>query len=388
MDDMTSIGLQNAIRARAAELGFALCGFASGDGPAHLAAYEAWLAAGRHGEMDYLATHRARFARADPRRILPGCRTVIALGFPYSPAPPLAPHPLAGRVAAYALGDDYHELLPARARLLAEAICGLAGRPVQWRVVCDTAPLLEREFGQRAGLGWIGKNSMLISPQRGSYFLLAELLLSLDLTPDPPFETDRCGTCRRCLDACPTGCILPNRTLDAARCISYLTIENRGDIPEALRPAIGRWAFGCDICQEVCPWNARPILPAATSPLGARPDFPLRDMGAELQADEAAYAARFHRSPLRRARRFGWLRNVIVALGNTRRPEALEALTGALALSDPRLRRHAAGALAHVAGPRAAHALRAALETETEVTVRRVMREALAAMDGGGAGDP
>jgi epoxyqueuosine reductase len=382
MDDLTPIDLQHAIRTRAAQLGFALCGFTSSDGPAHHHAYEAWLAAGRHAEMSYLATDRARSARADPRRILPGCRTVIALGFPYSPPPPRAQEPLAGRVAAYALGDDYHELLPARARQLAQSICTWARQPVQWRVVCDTAPLLEREFGQRAGVGWIGRNSMLISPDHGSFFLLAELLVSLDLPPDQPFATDRCGSCRRCLDACPTGCILPDRTLDAARCISYLTIENRGDIAENLRPAVGSWAFGCDICQEVCPWNARLALPVEASPLGARPHFPLRDLGAELLADEGAFAARFHRSPLRRARRSGWLRNLIVALGNTRRPEAVPPLSRALAFSDSRLRRHAAWALAQVGGPRAAVVLRAALATENEATVRDVMHHALDKLDG------
>jgi epoxyqueuosine reductase len=381
VDDLTPTGLKNAIRAHAAELGFALCGFTTGDAPAHHDVFEAWLAARRHGDMDYLAADRARSVRANPLRLMPACRTIIALGFPYSPAPALAAEPLAGRVAAYALGDDYHQVLPARARQLAEAIGALTHEPVQWRVVCDTAPVHEREFGQRAGLGWIGKNGMLISPQHGSYLLLAELLISLDLPPDPPFAADRCGACRRCLEACPTHCIRPDRTLDATRCIAYLTIENRGDIPEALRPAIGLWAFGCDICQEVCPWNAQPALPAVRSALDARPHFPLRDMGVELLADEGTFAERFHRSALRRTRRSGWRRNLIIALGNTRRAEAVRALSRILTEPDPRLRRHAAWALAQVAGSGAALALRAALETESEAAVRRVIHEALSQID-------
>ena len=370
------VNLKENIRAHAAGLGFALCGFTSCEPPGHLAVYEAWVTAGRHAEMNYLATGRARTTRADPRLLMPACRTIIVLGCLYSP--PAAPsQPLAGRVAAFALGDDYHDVLPARARALAGFILTQVGAPVQWRAVCDTAPLLEREIGQRAGLGWIGKNGMLISPQRGSYFVMAELLTSLDLPPDLPFEADRCGACRRCIEACPTACILPDRSLDAARCISYLTIENRNDIPEALRPSLGRWVFGCDVCQEVCPWNARFARTVEGTPLSPRPHFPLRDVGAELLADEASLAARFHRSPLRRARRAGWLRNLIVALGNTGSPLAVKALHHALVESDPRLRAHAAWALARAGGSSVEAALRAALEGEIDSDVRAALERAL-----------
>jgi len=369
--------LKETIRAQAQQLGFALCGFATCDPPAHLATYGAWLTAGRHGAMAYLATQRARSTRADPRRLMPACQTIIVLGCLYSA--PLAPtdSPLGGRVAAYAVGDDYHDLLPAMARTLAEFIIAQVDAPLEWRAASDTAPLLEREIGQRAGLGWIGKNGMLISPQRGSYFLLAELLISLALPPDPPFETDRCGSCGRCLEACPTACILPDRTVDATRCISYLTIEKRGDVPQALRQRVGRWAFGCDICQEVCPWNVRFAGPAPSSPLAARPHFPLRDLRAELLADEAALAARFRRSPLRRAKRAGWKRNLIIALGNAGRPEALPALERALADADPLLRRHAAWAVGQIGGTSAGRMLRAALEAETDAQTRAAMRHAL-----------
>jgi epoxyqueuosine reductase len=290
---------------------------------------------------------------------------------------PLTEDALGGRVAAYAVGDDYHDVLPAMARSLADFIQSQADPNLQWRAVSDSAPLLERELGQRAGLGWIGKNSMLISPQRGSYFVLAELLISLELPPDTPFESDRCGSCRRCLDACPTACILPDRTLDARRCISFLTIENRGDTPQELRRASGRWAFGCDICQEVCPWNVRFAAPASTPALAARPHFPLRDLRAEVMADEAALGARFRRSPLRRARRAGWRRNLIVALGNTGRPEALPSLERALADSDPLLRRHAAWAIGQIGGSSSGRVVREALQGETDEATRAALQDAL-----------
>ena len=159
------------------------------------------------------------------------------------------------RIASYAHGDDYHDILPARMKELVQFIEEQVGGPVQNRYYTDTGPILERDLAQRAGIGWIGKNTCLINPKQGSYFLLSEILLDLELEPDPPFTTDHCGTCTRCIEACPTDCILPNRTLDARRCISYLTIELKDDIPLELRDKIGDWVFGCDICQQVCPWN-------------------------------------------------------------------------------------------------------------------------------------
>ena len=372
-----SLSLKSEIRAHAGELGFDLCGFTTSEPPAHMATYDTWLEAGRHGGMAYLATERARSTRADPHRLLPACRTIIVLGCLYSPPLPPTDDPLGGHVAAYAVGDDYHDLLRARTRSLAEFIVAQVGLPLEWRAACDTAPLLEREIGQRAGLGWIGKNGMLIHPEHGSYFVLAELLFNLELAPDPSFEADRCGSCRRCLEACPTQCILPDRTLDATRCVSYLTIENHGDVPQALRPGVGRWTFGCDICQEVCPWNVRFAGLVPTSPIAARPHFPLRDLRAELLADEAALAARFHRSPLRRAKRAGWKRNLIIALGNSGRPEALPALEQALADADPLLRRHAAWAIGQIGGIAAGRILHKALEAETDAATQAELMQSL-----------
>jgi epoxyqueuosine reductase len=215
--------------------------------------------------MAYLATERSRARRADPREILPECRSILVLATPYSPpdialsgtseAREVEAHGLTGHIASYAWGEDYHDVLPARMKELVQFIETQVGGPVKHRWYTDTGPILERDLAQRAGIGWIGKNTCLISPKFGSYFLLSEILLDLALEPDSPFITDHCGTCTRCIEACPTDCILPDRTIDASRCISYLTIELKDEIPSELRDKIGNWVFGCDICQIVCPWN-------------------------------------------------------------------------------------------------------------------------------------
>ena len=219
-----------------------------------------------------------------------------------------------------------------------------AGQKVSHRYYTDTGPVLERELAQHAGLGWIGKNSCLINPTIGSYVFLAELLLDLEIEPDPPFVADHCGTCTRCIDACPTQCILPNRSLDAKRCISYLTIENKGNIPEALRPLIGNWVFGCDICQIVCPWNrfSPDEIDASFSPRGGiqTPKLIL-DLGLTSQF----FNRKFGRSPVKRAKRRGYLRNIAVALGNSLDPQAIPALEKAADDAEETIRQHASWAL-------------------------------------------
>ena len=215
--------------------------------------------------------------------------------------------------------------------------------PHRWYT--DSGPLLERDLAQRAGLGWIGKNTCLINPQQGSYFFLAELLLGVALQPDPPFTQDRCGACTRCIDACPTGCIRPDRTLDARRCISYLTIELKGEIPEELRPRLGNWVFGCDVCQQVCPWNR--FAPEQGDPAFApRPGIPAPELVAELALTAEEFKRKFTGSPVLRAKRRGYLRNVAVALGNQGDPAALPALERAAAEDpEPLVREHAAWAV-------------------------------------------
>ncbi|MEW6240290.1 MAG: tRNA epoxyqueuosine(34) reductase QueG, partial [Chloroflexota bacterium] len=230
--------LTRRIKDKAHRLGFTLAGVTTPDPPPHFPTFERWLSEGRHGSMNWLAAERSRQRRADPRLILPECKSILVLAVSYN-----APFPMGegkgvrergnhGRIASYAWGGDYHLVLPHRLKALVAFIEEQAGGPVPNRWYTDTGPILERDLAQRAGLGWIGKNTCLIHPRAGSYFLLAEILLGLELEPDPPFETDHCGTCTRCLDACPTQCILPDRTLDARRCISYLTIELKDDIPE------------------------------------------------------------------------------------------------------------------------------------------------------------
>jgi len=364
--------LKEAARSR----GFDLAGITTPDPPPHLEVYAAWLRAGRHGEMGYLATERALAARADPRRLLPECRNVLVLGANY--APQREPMQAPARVAAYARGDDYHQVLAARARALLDDLRSSFGAGIAGRVYTDTGPLLERELAQRAGLGWIGRNTCLIHPRLGSMILLVEVLLGIDLPADEPFAADRCGVCRRCLAACPTGCILPDRTLDATRCISYLTIEGRGAIPDALRGSVGDWLFGCDVCQSVCPWNVRFGQPTSDTAFAPRPGLGAPDPADWLALSQQEFSARLRGSPLKRARRDGMARNAAVVAGNLRRPADVPALAVAL-LEDPSptVRAHAAWALGCIGNEPARNWLRQALALEVELDVHAEISAAL-----------
>lgn len=293
--------------------------------------------------MDYLASERSRIRRADPKQILPECNSILVLALPYENSE-FKVQSSEFRIAAYALGADYHDVIPPRLQQIVEFIEEQVGHPVPNRYYTDTGPILERELAQRAGLGWIGKNSMLINPQAGSTFLLAEILLGIELEPDPPFPTDHCGSCTRCLDACPTQCILPNRTLDASRCISYLTIENKGEIPEDLRPQIQNWIFGCDICQQVCPWNR---FSSASDP-ALEPSIPLPVLTSDLLLSSVQFNQRFKRTPLQRAKRRGYLRNLAVAIGNTGNAGDIPMLEKAAQDEEPLVREHAKWAIKQI----------------------------------------
>jgi len=334
--------LTQAVKAEARRLGFDLVGVTTPDPPPHGPVFGRWLAMGRHASMDYLARPEAVARRLDPGRVLPGCRSIVVLGARYPRPDALLPPDDSvprGRVAAYAWGTDYHLVLPDRMTALAEFIRLQAGRPVEVRAYTDTGPLLERDLAQRAGLGWIGKNTCLIHPRHGSYFFLSELLLDIELAPDAPFTADRCGTCTRCIDACPTGCILPDRTLDAGRCISYLTIENKAAIPADLREQTGAWVFGCDVCQMVCPWNR--LATADGDPAFApRDGVPFPELIADLGLDARAFNAKFKDSPVQRARRRGYRRSLAVALGNHGGPAARAALGAARDEDEPLVREH------------------------------------------------
>lgn len=371
--------LKNRIVAEAKRLGFELVGVTTPDPPPHLDVYEDWLAKDHHGTMDWMARERGQRARHDPRQLLPECQSILVLGMRYQPrdgSPADPEHP--AQVSMYAVGDDYHEVIPERLEALMERVESWLGEPVPHRIYTDTGPILERELAQRAGLGWIGKNTCLIHPQHGSYFFLAEVLLGLELEPDRPITTDHCGTCTRCLEACPTDCILPDRTLDARRCISYLTIELRESIPEDLRSKMGQWIFGCDICQQVCPWNERFAAPTEEPAYQSRSIFPNAQPQDFLELDRETYQETLRKSPLKRAKRRGLARNAAVAAGNRQDPAAVPALRRTL-LEDPEPlpRAHAAWALAQIATEPAREALNRAAESEKDPAVQVEIDSAL-----------
>jgi epoxyqueuosine reductase len=336
--------LTRLVKAQAYGLGFDLVGVAA-LGPAETAsAFDEWVARGYAGEMDYLPRGAAK--RRDTRLPVPGATNAVVVGLNYGGTQ------TAGPVARYARGDDYHDVMTARLRDLHAWIGGRVGREVRGKAYVDTGPILERDLAHRAGLGWFGKNTNLINPGIGSFFFLGALLVELELEPDAPFEADRCGTCTRCLDACPTDAFVAPRQLDATRCISYLTIELKGEIPEPLRERMGALLYGCDVCQDVCPWNVRF---ARTSPESAfQPRAPLagrdaRTLAREILAmDDPAFREAFKGSPMKRAKRRGLARNAAVVLGNVGTSDDLPALAAALEDPEPLVRSHAAWALRRI----------------------------------------
>ena len=342
--------LKQATLAEARRLGFVLAGVTVPDPPPHWAAFENWLSEGKHGTMNYLADDRSRARRANPRLVLPECKSILVLALSY-PDPKTIPaqegDSVEGRIASYAWGDDYHLVIPERLQALVAFIEQQVGHSIPNRWYTDTGPILERDLAQRAGLGWIGKNTCLINPRHGSYFVLAEILLGIELEPDPPFETDQCGSCTRCIEACPTHCILPDRTIDARHCISYLTIELKQDIPPEWRPSIGNWIFGCDICQMVCPWN-RFAAPDGDSNLVARSGVPRPNLIRELELTSEEFNHKFRGNAVIRAKPRGYLRNVAVALGNSKDRAARAALKRATKNPESIVREHAAWALEQI----------------------------------------
>lgn len=371
--------LTEKIRRQAARLGFDLLGITSPDPPAHVDVYQAWLDAGRHAGMAYLAAERAIHRRSNPKEILPSCRSILVTGTNYAPQQePSASQPSEFQVAAYASGDDYHDVLMIRMRALVEFMLAEVGQAFEYRIYTDTGPILERELAQRAGLGWIGKNTCLIHPRHGSYLLLGEILVDLDLPADPAFLPDQCGTCTRCIDACPTGCILPDRTLDASRCISYLTIEEKASIREDQRESIGDWLFGCDICQHVCPWNLRFASPTADASFRPRAIFNPPQLGHFLRLQPGSWRAELKGSPLERPRRRGLVRNASVVAGNTTRSDLVDDLAQLLSGDeDPVLREHAAWALGKTGGLESIRALEAARTGELNRDVQASIARAL-----------
>jgi len=373
------------IRQQANRLGFDLVGVAAARAPqAYLRAYRDWLARGNHAGMAYMARADRVARREDPSLILPGVRSVVCVAVNYYPGPPpSSPDDVPrGRISNYAWGADYHGWMLPRLEELAAFICAEVGGGVRYRAYVDTGPILERAFATQAGLGFIGKNTCLIHPRFGSWLFLGETLLDVDLpltagaNGRPPLPS-RCGTCTRCIDACPTGALTAPYQLDAGRCISYLTIEHKGPIPSDLRPLLGEWLYGCDICQQVCPWQ-RFAQPTSVAPFRAaaldRAAPSLLDL---MRLDEEGFRRRFSDSPIRRIGRGRLQRNAAVVLGNLGDPRAVPVLTKALTDRDPLVRAHAAWALGRISGSLAVEALRAAREREADPMVRAELEAAL-----------
>jgi epoxyqueuosine reductase len=363
------------VKAEALRIGFDLVGIVSAAAPATLADFHEWLRQGFAGEMKYLDRREAAYSH--PRHVMPAVRSVIMLAANYRTSDPAPAAALTGRVSRYAWNDgDYHTLLRERLENLADFLH--RERPgCRTRAIVDTAPLLERDFARAAGLGWFGKNTMLINKRQGSWLFLAGLLTDLEMQPDAPHETSHCGTCTRCLEACPTDAFPQPYVLDARKCISYLTIELKGPIPAELREGVGDWLFGCDICQDVCPWNNKAPRKNDVA-FHPRPDLNPAQLISLLELDDIAFERTFGQSALSRPGRAGILRNAAVVLGNQRDERAVPALDRALLDEEPVVRGAAAWALGRIGGARAQAALKSRLAVEDNATVLAEIEQALA----------
>jgi epoxyqueuosine reductase len=331
--------IKEALVERAHKLGFDLCRVARCEAPPHGREFRRWLSDGCAGDMAWLERNKER--RTNPQLVLPGARSVIVVGLNYWQGQ--HPRPEGPGIARYAWGDDYHDLMLDRLRELSEFLREHGG---EQKCYVDTGPVLERDYAALAGAGWHGKSTMLISRKLGTWFLLGEILSTLPMTPDPP-EPDRCGRCTRCLDACPTGAISSPHHLDARRCISYLTIESKGSIPENLRPFLGDRIYGCDDCLTACPWNRFAQISRETA-FHARQSTTGMSLRDYLELTEEEFRTLFRRSPIKRIKRRGFLRNVCVALGNVGTAEDLPALKKAVRDPEPLISEHARWAIARI----------------------------------------
>lgn len=363
------------IKNEAQTLGFELVGISPVRVPPHEQSFADWLRQKFHGHLDYM--ERTELLRRDPRLLVPWAVSIISVGMNYyTPFKrPTTSERGRGWISRYAWGDDYHEIIRNKLESLLMFLREIGGETVKGRTFVDSAPILERDFAGTAGIGWIGKNTLLISPNKGSWFFLGELFTSLPLAYDQAIR-DRCGQCDLCLKACPTGAFIGPYLLDARRCISYLTIELKGFIPRHLRPLIGNHIFGCDICQEVCPYNVKANSTEQPS-YSPRQGLYAPDLVALLSIDDDEFRRRFRGSPIVRAKRRGFLRNVAVALGNNRAPEAVPALTKALNDEEPLVRGHVAWALGRIGTSEALATLRQKLLSEANPEVKSEIEEAL-----------
>jgi len=366
--------ISRLLKTRAQELGFALCGICPAVTPPGVGRLNEWLAAGYAGQMHYLADRREAYEH--PRHVLDGARSLVMLGMHYSPSKPQKPASQQGRVASYAWGSvDYHDLIRTRLHQLADYLRELVPT-ADTRGIVDTAPLLEREFAQLAGLGWTGKNTLLLNKHAGSYFFLAVVLTDIELAYDEPFQADHCGTCTACLEACPTDAFPQPYVLDASRCISYLTIELRDQVPTELRPGMGDWVFGCDVCQEVCPWNR--TAPETDEPeLLPQAELNPLELAGLFDLDEAGFRRRYRHTPLWRPHRRGLLRSAAIVLGNQADAVAIPALAKGLVDDEPIVRGASAWALGQIGNIEAKRILETRLQEETNADVRKEIAEGL-----------
>jgi epoxyqueuosine reductase len=338
--------MRTAIHQRAVELGFDDCRFTSAAAPASAPDFKSWLDQKNHGEMAWLERNSEK--RIDPQKVLPGAKSIIVLATSYHEGrPPEALTTFSGVVARYARFDDYHEVLGGRLKKLTEFVNQAGGTETRSRWYVDTGPLLERDLAQRAGLGFAGKHTNLISRKLGNWIFLSDIITTLDLQPDAP-EKNRCGSCTRCMTACPTNAIPAPFKLDARRCISYLTIELKGAIPPELRAAIGDRIYGCDDCLAACPWN-KFAQEGQVMKAHARKNLASPDLIELLKLDEAGFKSKFAGSPILRTKRRGLLRNVCVALGNIGDERALPALEKAAGDAEPLIAEHARWATQQIA---------------------------------------
>jgi epoxyqueuosine reductase len=326
-------------------IGFNSCRIAACRAPAHATEFREWLREGEHGEMNYM--ERGEEKRCDPQKVLPGARSIVVLAMNYfqgeEERSSFRSAGTTGRIARYAWGDDYHDVIDTKLDKIDRFLQGFGG---QQKCYVDTGPILERDHAAQAGIGWHGKNTMLLGETLGTWFFLAEILTTLELPPDQPVS-DRCGRCERCINACPTGAITAPHRLDARRCISYLTIELKGSIPLELRPLIEDRIFGCDDCLDVCPWNRFAQVSHETA-FSARQSTTGMSLRQYLKLNDAEFRALFKNSPIKRIKRRGFLRNVCVALGNIGDLSDLPALERAATDSEPMIAEHAAWAIGRI----------------------------------------
>ena len=367
--------LTEQLKDEAIRLGFDRVGVAPAVTPPGLDHFLDWLVAGHQAGMTYL--ERAEL-RADPNKVMPGVRSVVMVALIYGQPDPSPLGPTSGRVARYARGLDYHELFWSRLGELLEWLqTQVPG--IQGRAVCDSAPLMERDFAQLSGLGWIGKNTCLIDRKIGSFTLLGALLVDQVLEYDVPISTNHCGTCTRCLDACPTQAFEAPFVLNARKCLSYWTIEHRGIIPQEMAESFDEWVFGCDVCQDVCPWN-RKAPPGRAHWLSAREGWTTPELLDWFEREGETFRQQIRRTALSRTKRHGLLRNAALILGNRRAKEAVDPLIRCLSEPDVGLRAAAVWALGRIGESRAIAHLEALLATETNPEVSELIREAIASL--------